>query len=128
MYGIETTEFFVSRDAQFSETDFPFAYGHRQKISSVLLHGYVTHIEIDCHFVRDVFVLGDIRPNFVPTNEQLADIFTKALENNNILFYFASWAFEIFTVQSEEDIVIIVYLYYIYIYIYIYMFLFNNIS
>lgn len=37
------------------------------------------HIEIDCHFVRDEIVAGNISPMFVPSNAQLADIFTKVL-------------------------------------------------
>jgi len=36
------------------------------------------HVEVYCHFVRDAFVLEDIRPSFFPPNKQFEDIFTKA--------------------------------------------------
>ena len=37
------------------------------------------HIEVDCHFVRECILSGVITPQYTPTHEQLADIFTKAL-------------------------------------------------
>lgn len=38
------------------------------------------HIEVDCHYVRDEIVNGVIEARYVSTNDQLADILTKALE------------------------------------------------
>jgi len=37
------------------------------------------HIEIDCHFIREKIVFGDIKTGFVKSSGQLADIFTKSL-------------------------------------------------
>ena len=44
-----------------------------------VFHVWTKHIEVDCHFVRDELVKGVIRTVFVPTHEQLADIFPKTL-------------------------------------------------
>ena len=37
------------------------------------------HIEVDCHFVRDKILNGDISTPFVKSGDQLADMFTKSL-------------------------------------------------
>ncbi|GKB25668.1 hypothetical protein Tco_0865069 [Tanacetum coccineum] len=44
-----------------------------------LVHSRTTHIEIRYHFIRDHIFKGDIKLHFVPTDLQLADIFTKPL-------------------------------------------------
>ncbi|CAA7024972.1 unnamed protein product [Microthlaspi erraticum] len=37
------------------------------------------HVEVDCHFIRDDIIAGLIKPKHVSTEDQLADILTKAL-------------------------------------------------
>ncbi|GKE46538.1 retrovirus-related pol polyprotein from transposon TNT 1-94 [Tanacetum coccineum] len=42
-----------------------------------VLHSRTKHIDIRCHFIRDHILKGDIELHFIPTEYQLADIFTK---------------------------------------------------
>nr|GEV46175.1 retrovirus-related Pol polyprotein from transposon TNT 1-94 [Tanacetum cinerariifolium] len=44
-----------------------------------VLHSRTKHIDIRYHFIRDRILKGDIELHFVPTDLQLADIFTKPL-------------------------------------------------
>ena len=46
---------------------------------SSILHSRIKHIEIRHHFIRDHFQKGDCIIEFVDSNNQLADIFTKPL-------------------------------------------------
>ena len=43
-------------------------------------HSRTKHIEIRNHFIRDHVAWGDIELQYVPTKDQLADIFTKPLD------------------------------------------------
>uniref|UniRef100_A0A2N9EK04 Reverse transcriptase Ty1/copia-type domain-containing protein n=1 Tax=Fagus sylvatica TaxID=28930 RepID=A0A2N9EK04_FAGSY len=47
--------------------------------SNPVFHGRTKHIEVDYHFIRERVVRGDICLQFISTNDQVADIFTKAL-------------------------------------------------
>ncbi|KAJ9558897.1 hypothetical protein OSB04_013511 [Centaurea solstitialis] len=44
-----------------------------------IAHKRAKHIDIDYHFVRELVASGKLSTRFVPTNLQLADIFTKGL-------------------------------------------------
>jgi hypothetical protein len=44
-----------------------------------IFHKRTKHIEVDCRFVRKKMQSGEIEKPFIRSNEQLADIFTKAL-------------------------------------------------
>ena len=43
------------------------------------------HIEVDCHYLCDSIQDGTIHPSHVPTDAQLADIFTKALGHRQFM-------------------------------------------
>ena len=45
-------------------------------------HSRTKHIDVRHHFLRDHVEKGDIVLNFVPTNSQVADIFTKPLSED----------------------------------------------
>ena len=46
---------------------------------SPVQHSRTKHIEVRYHFIRDHVANGNIDISFIDTNNQLADIFTKAL-------------------------------------------------
>ncbi|GKB29736.1 hypothetical protein Tco_0869137 [Tanacetum coccineum] len=48
--------------------------------NNLVLHSRTKHIDIRYHFIRDHILKGDIELNFIPTQYQLADIFTKPLD------------------------------------------------
>ena len=49
-------------------------------------HSRTKHIDIRHHFLRDYVQNGDISLEFVDTNNQLADIFTKPLNEERLNF------------------------------------------
>ncbi|GKE34061.1 hypothetical protein Tco_1453383, partial [Tanacetum coccineum] len=60
----------------------PLFYDNTSSIAisnNPVLHYRTKHIDIRYHFIRDHILKGDIELHFVPTDMQLADIFTKPL-------------------------------------------------
>ena len=49
-------------------------------------HSKTKHIDIRYHFIRDHVMKGDIEIYFIPTDDQLADIFTKPLDETRFKF------------------------------------------
>ncbi|GJT98747.1 hypothetical protein Tco_1094265 [Tanacetum coccineum] len=60
----------------------PIFYNNTSAIAiskNLVLHPRTKHIDITYHFIRDHILKGNIELHFVPTDLQIADIFTKAL-------------------------------------------------
>ena len=51
-----------------------------------VFHARIKHIEIDYHFIRDLITRGALRIQFVHTENQTADIFTKGLASSRFCF------------------------------------------
>jgi hypothetical protein len=51
------------------------------------------HIEVRCHFLRDNVEKGKIALIHVPTRDQLADIFTKPLDEATFTRLRGAWCF-----------------------------------
>ena len=58
--------------------------GAMQLAANPIHHQRSKHIDIKFHFIRSLLEQGKIEIRYVPTNENLADIFTKSLNKNKL--------------------------------------------
>lgn len=49
-------------------------------------HEKTKHVEIDCHFIREKAIAGQINPTYIPTTEHVADVFTQVLTTDQHQF------------------------------------------
>jgi len=52
-----------------------------------VFHARTKHIEVKHHFIRDHVQKGDISLEFIDTNHQIADIFTKPLDKEKFEYF-----------------------------------------
>ena len=44
-----------------------------------VFHGWMRHVEVQHHFIREKLDSDEVRVEYVPTGDQVADVLTKAL-------------------------------------------------
>jgi hypothetical protein len=52
-----------------------------------VFHDRSKHIEIIYHFIRDMVLKGVVKHQYIPTDKQLVDIFTKPLVKGKFVFF-----------------------------------------
>jgi len=56
-----------------------------------VFHERTKHIEVNSHYVRDKFKIGQVRPCDVSSKNQLVDLFTKVVSASRYVHFLATW-------------------------------------
>ena len=54
---------------------------------NLVYHSRTKHIELDMHFIKDKVVAKELQINYIPNEEQIADVLTKPLTFNHFNFF-----------------------------------------
>ncbi|KAD4586330.1 hypothetical protein E3N88_23931 [Mikania micrantha] len=54
--------------------------------ANAVFHARTKHVEVDFHFVREKVAQGKLSVQFISTNDQIADVFTKPLPSQRFIF------------------------------------------
>jgi hypothetical protein len=66
-----------------------------------VFHDRSKHIEIRYHFIRDWVQRGAVQLQYIPTDEQVADIFTKALPRGKyVVEIWVPWEVVLYVCES----------------------------
>ncbi|KAK2400878.1 hypothetical protein QL285_050531 [Trifolium repens] len=82
---------FILKDLQIPLVSPPILYC--DNISSLhmtinpVFHARIKHIELDYHFVRERVALGLLVTHYIPTNDQVADLFTKPASKSALVHF-----------------------------------------
>ena len=68
------------------------------------LHQCMKHIDICYHFIREAVEDGQIRTNYVPTDQNPADIFTKPLSKMKFHGFVAGLGLKAWREEEKQDI------------------------
>lgn len=68
--------------------------------SNSVFHERTKHIEVDCHKVRQLMVQGVILPCYTRSEDQLADVLTKASIQKTLSLFIQGWDSLIFLDHS----------------------------
>lgn len=55
--------------------------------SNPVFHSKIKHLDTDYHFVREKVQKGDISVHYIPTEDQVVDVFTKGLHSPVFIKY-----------------------------------------
>ncbi|KAH7387927.1 hypothetical protein KP509_16G048700 [Ceratopteris richardii] len=77
----------------FATTIFTYSQSALEVARNPVFHARTKHIEVHYHYVRERFSTGEIRLAYVPTQKNIADLFTKALPRISLKLSAKLWAY-----------------------------------